>query len=77
MSRFYGFPVFDLPGPVRAKMETAMVRLAAEDRLAAGCGDKEVYDLVLAATGGDEAAASAAYAARLESRLAAGETPDV
>lgn len=77
MSRFYGFPAWELSGVVIAKLDTAMIRMQAEDRLREGCGDQEVYDLVLVATGGDEEAASAAYTARLEARLAAGETPNI
>lgn len=72
MSRFYGFPVFDLPGGVKLALEGNRPILEAEDELRAGVSDDRLYDLVLYVTGSEEAA-SAAYQARIAERLRRGE----
>lgn len=53
-----------------------MRALIAEERLRAGCGDDEVYDLVLQATGSEELA-SDALSARIMKKLRQGDTPEV
>ena len=60
--------MFDLPGPDKLALQLNLPVLEAEDRLRAGCGDDEVYDLVLLATGDEEAAAQA-LADRIAHRL--------
>jgi len=50
--------------------------LEAEERLARGCADNEVYDLVLAVTGSEERA-SEAYAERLMVRQKRDEVADI
>lgn len=76
MSRFYGFPVFDLPGPQKLALLLARPVLEAEERLV-GCRDDEVYDLTMTATGGDEEAAAAAMTDRAAWRLSRNQTPDM
>ncbi len=66
MSRFYGFPVFDLTPGVKIALEAAVPGLRAEDFLDAHGGRLDPDGLraaVLAATG-DEAAAEAAWTQR-------------
>ena len=57
-------------------LHLALPILQAEDELRAGASDDRIYDLVLLATGSEEAA-SAALTARVEERLRNNETPDV
>lgn len=68
--------MFDLPGPDKLALELSRPAIEAERRLRAGCRDEDVYDLVLAATGSEEAAAAAATE-RAAARLRARETPGV
>ena len=50
--------------------------LKAEEEMAAGVRDADVYDVVLAATGSEERA-SAAESERIAAVMKRGETPDV
>ncbi len=68
--------MFGLPGPDKLALELNRPILDAERRLRAGCDDGEVYDLMLTATG-DEEAASQALAERIAHRLRQNQTPDV
>ena len=73
MSRYYGFPVFDLPGGVKLALEANRPILEAEDELRAGCSDDRLYDLMILATGSEEAA-SQALTDRIAERLRRGES---
>lgn len=69
MSRWYGFPCWDLSPVEKIALAGHMVTLKAEEELAEGnVSDERVYDVVLAATGSEERASSA-YTARLAWRM--------
>lgn len=76
MSRFYGFPVFNLTGPEKLALECSRDVLAAEDELKEPVPDDRVYDLILTVTGSTDAAEEA-LKARIAHRLRSGEKAEV
>jgi hypothetical protein len=78
LSRFYGFWVGGLTPQERFRLAAAIPVLEAEDALKTpgAIPDKQLYDVVLTATG-DEEQAMTALESRVKYRIAKGQTPDL
>lgn len=76
LTKFYGIDAFALPDAVKLALEVNRPALEARESLKGPVADDRLFDLVLLATGSEDAAAEA-LSARIGERLRKSEQVDI